>query len=229
MKIIFSVLSLTFILNSHYLLGGHPLLKGADSESKALVEDISRFPKAMDLIHQATKEGMITVKICKNRHMPFEAMWESNTREITLDGNNMNRGCLIRHVIFELQNAVSAREDALLLQMARLGNISCDHYVQGVEKIEHQNVLKTARLIEEGIIAGKFPRDAHWEVVHDFDLHYKIQQLTGHSDTIVEEYKHFCPEKYLAHPYRGTIVKKHSQHANQQWAAQLYEHYIRGI
>src|SRR5262249_48549865 len=148
-------------------------------------------------------------------------------REIGLDGlKNSSWGCLIRDLIFELHNAVTTSEDACLMQKARAGRITCDQYVQGVEKIEHRNVVKTARLIQEGIKAGVFPRDARWDVVHNFDIHYKIQQLSGHSAMIVEEYKQCCPNQFFACPYRGTIVKKRSQWENEAWAGQLYNQYL---
>lgn len=96
-----------------------------------------------------------------------------------------------------------------------------------VEKIEHKNVLSTAQLIEQGIRAKAFPLETRWKIVHDFNLHYKIQQLTGHSDAIAQDYRNIAPKNSRS-SFRGTIAKTNSRSENSQRASDLYWNYLNG-
>lgn len=211
-----------------YIALAHPYLTGTDREANQLIDALCRFPKGLELVNNATKEGPITLKFSRNHSMAFGAMWQCGPRMITLDASkSTSYGIRLRHLIFELHNAITTKEDARLCQLASQGKISCDQFVVEVEKIEHRNVIKTASLIDQGIRSRYLPSDSRWEIVHDFILHYQIQQLSGHSDAIAEEYRHMAPVNHRL-PYRGTIagLKTSSQKENAKRAANLYWNYL---
>ena len=222
MKIIISLI-LAFLPN---LILAHPYLKGTDGEANKIIEALSRYPRGLELIDQATKEGPITFKVNRDQSMSFGAMWQCGPRLITIEGRkNSSLGLKLRHLIFELHNAVTTKEDSVYCERAANGQISVDQFVMEVERIEHQNVLRTAKIINQGIKEGYLPKDTRWDIVHDFKVHYQIQQLTGHSDAIAEEFRRIAPRHWK--PYRGTIagLKTASHNENAQRAADLYWNY----
>jgi len=217
-----TILSLIFLLTTTFATAGQ--LKGTDNESRRLIEVISRCKEVSCLIEHATREGDITLRINRDNNMPFEAMWQCVPREITLSQKG-TYGRKIRHLIFELHNAITTREDFDFGELARSGKISCDDYVLKVEEIEHRNVVKAAKIIARGIQSGHFPEESRWNIVHNFPVHYQIQQLSGHSYAIVEEYREFCPKGYRERPYQGTIRRSSSQEENDQRGRDLYWKY----
>jgi hypothetical protein len=198
------------------------------SSVSEVITMLKNFPESNQVINKALKEGSITVEIL-NKGMPFEAMWASTIRKIAIDGrSHSDQGKILCHLLFELTNAVSESKYQDLYLMAKNGLIDCDSYVETVEKIEHQNMVQTVDIIEKGIATGVFPSSARWTIVYDFAIHYKIQQLVGHSLLIAEEYQDIAQQNSLSN-YRGTVknLKKMSKNERTSLAGYLYSDYLR--
>lgn len=203
-------------------------LQPKHSSLRPVIAKLKRLPESNRVIEEALREGSITVEVVY-KGMPFEAMWESGMRKIAIDGRtHTDQGRLLCHLLFELTNAVSEPKYQELYWMARNGYIDCDTYVEAVEKIEHENMIHTVDMIEEGIGTGIFPPSARWEIIYDFSIHYKIQQLTGHSLCIAEEYQDMTRQRGFS-TYRGTVknLKKMSNREKTSLAELLYTDYFR--
>ncbi|MEX1013390.1 MAG: hypothetical protein WD595_00680 [Waddliaceae bacterium] len=198
----------------------HPSLKG-------LVAKLREFPDSNRIIENALQQGSITVDIAY-KGMPFEAMWEGELRKISIDGNSNNtEGRILCHILFEMMNAVSEPKYKELYQMAEQGRIDCDSYVEIIERIEHNNMIQTANIIEKGITAGVFPSSARWSFIYDFATHYKIQQLVGHSILIAKEYQDITGQAPSC--YQGTVknLKNMSKTEKTSLAGSLHSYYFR--
>lgn len=116
-------------------------------------------------------------------------MWDSLNRKIIINGKfEPDTAKIIHSIIFELQNAAATSALNGLTNKAIRGEITKKDYVEGIEWIEHQNALKTKRLLECGIEKGLFPISARWPVPEKFQDHLAMQQRSGHSDFIARKY-----------------------------------------
>jgi len=188
-----------------------------------MIAQMRQLPEANRVIDKALQGGTITLEL-SYRAMPFEAMWESTSRRIVLDGiRTANHGRMLCNLLFELHNAASEPLYQKLYRQGRHGLLDCDTYVEAVERIEYNNMIHTADIVERGIRKGLLPTSARWEIVRDFDTHYKIQQLTGHSLQIVQEFNRHR-EHRPARAYHGTVRNRHRMgRREREWlAAELY-------
>ena len=199
-----------------------------NSTLKTVISKLEEVSESQHLINEALQGGPINVDL-SFKGMPFEAMWESSTRKIVIDGRaNTDQGKLLCHLLFELHNAVSESKYQELYERALNDMIDCDSYVEAVEKIEHENMIKTVAILEKGISNGVFPLSGRWEIIYDFPIHYKIQQLTGHSLFIAKEYREMSRKNGFS-TYRGTVrnLKGMSQREKMSLAGTLYTKYFR--
>ena len=190
-----------------------------DIQIRKLVQSLEKLPAGKDLIRKSTAHGSISILTNPRCYMPFEAMWDGEHRRILIDGKrNMDHGRILRSLIFELHNAAADPEFDEVIRHACRGSIDCDAFVEESERIEHNNVLKTVAIIKEGIARGIFPASTHWEVIEDFDIHYKIQQIAGHSQFLAKEYETLKPRHYRSRPFSGTIQGLSEMTENQKMA-----------
>lgn len=173
--------------------------------AKKAVEAIEKLPEASAMIDEAQKEGAIRIEYLYQDSLDFEAYWDSGKRTIFINGNrNKDLGEIICSILFELHNATTNKTIYTLLKKAQIGEITKDQYVENIERMEHQNAVNTVRLIEKGIASGLFPPTSRWNIYENFDDHYMIQQLYGHSQFIAANFDKVNPR--LSHqPYKGTI------------------------
>lgn len=174
-------------------------------ELKGPIEKISKVPEIVKKINKITKDGKITVKLEYINNFDFEALWNSSNRVIIVNGNNNKKeGELITSILFELHNANADKNLAHYFSLAEKGLIDKESYVRAIEKIEHDNALETVDLLELGIKRGVFPSEAKWNIYRNFEDHYKLQQVHGHSQWIADKFDQIAPKDKIK-PYKGTL------------------------
>lgn len=177
----------------------HPNLKQA-------IKAVESLPEAAALIDEVQLSGKIGVDTQNIESFDFEAMWNAGTRKIIVNAQkNKTLGKTICSILFELHNAKTNDQLLSLFAMAQQGTISKSDYVEKVERMEHQNAVNTNRLIEKGIEMGLFPTEARWPIFEDFEDHYMIQQIYGHSQWIANNFDTMNPNNGME-KYKGTIA-----------------------
>lgn len=175
------------------------------SDLTEIMNTIEKLPEAQALFREVQKNGPVKIKLERMDSFDFEALWNSETRTVTVNTLfNKTPGQILTSIIFELHNAKS---DPILLDYfhkASNGKINKENYVRGVEKMEHQNAVNACDLLEKGIEKGLFPQDSRWTIFRNFDDHYKLQQVYGHSQWIAAKYDQISPFKERK-PFVGTL------------------------
>jgi len=166
---------------------------------------IKRLPEGQQLINQITQEGPIRIEVASNHSSGFGAMWEGGRRVISINGSHArSKGSYICSILFEMHNAATNKLLYSLVRQAMRGEITKDEYVLRVERMEHQNAVNTCMLLEKGIKMGIFPTSCEWAIHRNFEDHYKVQQLLGHSQWIANSYEGLNPQGKRMR-YHGTI------------------------
>lgn len=141
-----------------------------------------------------TQLGKIAIKIGSNKINTSEASWSWEDKTITLNSAfySYPQAKQITSIIFELCNAEQSDDFKALPHEA---STKVDDFVFFFEKLEHRSALKT-KLIADQILDKDENRFQC--VQEDFNLHYALQQISGHSEFIAH---HYFPDK----PYRGSL------------------------
>lgn len=169
------------------------------------VKRIEQIPEAMSLLEKVQKEGPIRIELISYETMDFEALWNSETRTIILNNKKQRSlGDTICSILFELHNASTDKYLNSIFNMASQGKIEKNDYVARIEKMEHSNALNTCALIKKGVERGIFPPDTVWNIYEDFDSHYMIQQLFGHSQWLADNFDYLAPINRRVR-YKGTL------------------------
>ncbi len=175
------------------------------SQAKQALNALNKLPEFHDLLERAQKDGPIQLKM--ESHPNFEGLWDGHTRSIVVNTRfNPSLGSMICTILFELHNANTAQYYDRLIELAQEGSLTKDQYVEKVERAEYQNAKNTHDLLEKGIRSGIFPESAHWPVVPDFEEHYKVQQISGHSIFIANNYDQINP-RAADNRFKGTIMR----------------------
>lgn len=169
------------------------------------VKAIESLPDAAELIAEVQAAGLIKIEAQFFYDSDFEALWDSESRIIYVnESNNTTVGKQIASILFELHNAKTNNSLRRLFQQAKTGQIDKNSYVESIERMEHKNAVSTSQMIEKGLALSLFPQDARWSVFSNFDDHYKIQQIYGHSQWIANKFDILCPP-FRRIAYSGTI------------------------
>lgn len=172
---------------------------------KHVIAMIHQSTEARLLIGQVQKKGSIKIKLNTTYSQQFEALWEGTSRTILINpSQHHSEGSLIRSILFEMHNASTDETLSRLIALASAGKIDKESYVEQMERMEYTNALHMAELIDKGIRRGVFPKDAQGDLYNNFDDHYRVQQICGHSTWIADYYDSICPKSKRT-PYRGTI------------------------
>ena len=160
-----------------------------DQELQQSLTQIQKLSSARDLISNVQKEGPIRVLVNRTISGQFGAFWDPDQRIIyvTLSRDRVD-GSIIGSILFELHNASTSAKLDYYDSLARAGKISKERYVESVERLEYQNSLSTAKLAEQGIQLGLFPHGARLPTYANFEEHYRIQKMGGHSAWIANNY-----------------------------------------
>lgn len=156
---------------------------------KNSLNTIQKLSEARELISNIQKEGQISIALNDNGSEQFNAFWDPERRIIFVNiTRESTPGSLIGSILFELHNAYINSKLNHLDQLAMQGRISKRNYVEGVERLEYQNSLATAKLAEKGIALGLFPANARLPTYDTFEEHFRIQKMGGHSAWIANTY-----------------------------------------
>lgn len=182
-------------------------LSSSPPELNKAVSSIEKLSDVRPLLEKVARQGKIKIEI---EHMPtetFEAFWDGNRRVITINSpDKRTPGSVICSILFELHNASTDQVLSTLVSKASSGIISKDEYVESVERMEHSNAVNTCALLDKGIQQGIFPVEASWYVYPNFDDHYKVQQLAGHSEWLANSYNVLNPNGSKMQ-FSGTIAE----------------------
>lgn len=153
------------------------------------MQKVTQLPEANVLIEEAQKEGPIELIYQDLPEVNARAMWDALKRKIVINGKfKPDQAKMVHSILFELQNAATTPILNDLTHRAMRGEITKKDFVEGIERIEHQNALKTKHLLEKGISLGLFPVAARWPVPERFEDHMMMQQSSGHSAFIARKY-----------------------------------------
>lgn len=188
-----------------FLYSAQPQTHFASSppQAKNALNALNKLPEFRDLLVKAQKEGPVHLRM--EGHPQFEGLWDGNSRTIVVNTKfNPSPGAIICTILFELHNAVTATYFDQLIVQAQRGALTKDQYVEKVEQAEYKNARDTQALLDKGIEMGIFPESARWPIMPNFEDHYKVQQVSGHSLFIADTYDQINPRGHMSH-YKGTI------------------------
>lgn len=168
------------------------------------VQLIEKLPEARQLLAKIHKEGNIGIELGTQDTGNFNGLWVANRRVIIINPDHLkNEGSLICTILFEMHNAYTNTRFLKLVNLASQGKISKEQYVENIERMEHANALSTCRILEKGMNMGIFPRTSTWSIFTDFESHYMVQQIQGHSQWLANSYESMSPLHGQA--FKGTI------------------------
>jgi len=183
----------------------NPLVLAAGNQTQQMVKcapqlqscfkTIQKLPEVKRLIEDIQKEGSIGIAI--NNHplsQQFGAFWDPDRRMIFVSPSTHNsEGQTIGSILFELQNAFVSSKINHLDSLASQGKIDKEKYVEAMERLEYHNSKNASKLAEKGIKLGIFPAAARLHTYRDFEEHYRIQKMAGHSAWIAKNYDSLAP------------------------------------
>lgn len=107
--------------------------------------------------------------------------------------------------VFEQLNVLSCNRFNEIYDLIHSKSLDLEQAVTSIEKIEHENALKTramlvAAIAKEVILTTDFP-----EIFKDFAVHYRFQQIKGHSQRIASR---LTKQFRLSEKYAGTWKMK---------------------
>ncbi len=159
------------------------------------------------IILKAESEGPIRVRLVPLGPKGSNAMWIPSKRSIYLNSSiPRSEGVAIRSILFELHNSLSNSQFDYYNGLVQAGKISKAAYVETIERIEHQNALQTAALLERGIRNNQFPLTARWNVLHNFETHFQLQKKAGHSQFIAYNYDTMNTYRHV--PYQKAEARR---------------------
>lgn len=146
-------------------------------------------PETRSLLDAIESEGHV-----KLLWMPFEknfhACWSPKRRFVALNSSKgWREGEKLYSILFELHNASTTAQLVYLDQLAALGQMEKQQYIEAVERIEYRNALNTNALVEKGVRAGYFPREMEIPVYPNFQEHFAQQMHCGHAGCIGQKYE----------------------------------------
>ncbi|MBA3815765.1 MAG: hypothetical protein H0X29_04450 [Parachlamydiaceae bacterium] len=190
-------------------------------ELRGCLNKIRQLPEARNLIATIQREGAIQITINNDSNLTkkFGAFWDPNNRIITVNYfRGISEGSLIGSIIFEMHNALVNSKMIDLDNLAVAGKIDRDTYVEKFERLEYINSKDASRLVQQGIQADVFPRDAYLHTYMNFDEHFYVQKEAGHSEFIARNFDQLAPRK--SRKYRSFAQPKAlstSSSANKAW------------
>jgi hypothetical protein len=149
------------------------------------IKRLYQLEETKQLLANVEKEGPITIRSSFFGFEASNAAWMASQRTIFLNFSKpRSEGTLIASIVFELHNALLHKQFDYFDSLAMTGQISREHYIEAIERIEYTNAQKAAHILHKGICRGVFPADASWNLAPTFAEHYQIQIQAGHSGMI---------------------------------------------
>lgn len=188
-SVIIGVLLISFSLISKPVYPGLEKFASYPSQLNEAVEAISKLPEARLLLENVQSNGKIGITVKSIPGADFTAFWDGEHRVIILNpAKNERVDTQITSILFELHNAAADEQFFKLATKATAGSVDKRAYVRQMEWIEHQNTLKTGRLLKLGQSRGIFPQNIIWKFSPDFNYHFQKQLETGHADWHAKNY-----------------------------------------
>lgn len=198
------VLSFSAFTSSYQFRSDPSRITSYSPKLKVAISKLEQMPEVREFIAEVQSEGPVKVEIEKMNSFDFEALWDANTRTVFVNENfNKSTGELITSILFELHNAKSNKTLLSTFELAKKGLINKETYVRNIEKMEHGNAVNTTKLLEKGIARGIFPKDSSWNIYKNFEDHYKLQQVYGHSQWLADRFDQISP--LTKKPFQGSI------------------------
>lgn len=163
-----------------------------------------------DLITTIQQEGPIRIMMNNNSYLSqeFGAFWDGENRIIFVNfGQNRTQEDVLGSIIFELHNALANSKIRHLDDLASMGRIDRDSYVEGIERIEYENSLMASALAKKGIDLGILPVKAQLPTYRSFEIHFQMQKIGGHSDWIARNYDELAPRQLTARSSKPSSLK----------------------
>lgn len=165
---------------------------------KSAVNTIEQFEESKAFLDECLSYGPIDLKFTAMGVNNSKACWVGHERRIMINSSkSWSEGQKISSILFELNNSLTHEKFVALNKQAVFGEISKSFYVETIERLEYENVLNTRKLLENGVNAGFFPKDALFPIAPNFKEHFRVQLATGHSDAIAAQYDHFRTQSPL--------------------------------
>ena len=128
---------------------------------------------------------------------PFLASCYFDEHRITLDptlfkskiGNTFPMA--LQYYLFELANLSQVAKFKSLIH--RVTFLTPDKFVEEYERIEHQSALKIKEILRKCLPKEEWGQYSMTRVPENFELHFLVQQMSGHSGTIWERYADLFP------------------------------------
>lgn len=168
-----------------------------DPQLKPILQTIQKLPEAREILSTIQKEGNICFLLSNERlSQEFGAFWDPDSRSIRVNKAFLkSEGEMIGTILFELQNALTNKQIAKLNWLATCGRINKKDYVRAFEYLEYQNSLNAAKLAQKGIEKGIFPKSARLFTYENFEEHFRVQQMAGHSAWIAKVHDELAPKR----------------------------------
>lgn len=162
-----------------------------------LLRQIASFPQGIDLLDQVARQGRVRIVYGEG------GSWNPEERSLTLQRPNGDQVALLQTLIFELHNALREVEIHPIWKKAERGEVDKELFVRSIEAWEHENLLRAERLVRQGIEAGQLPKELSIDPFEDFETHYMLQQISGHSQRYAEAYDQIVQRPVAS--YCGTL------------------------
>lgn len=157
--------------------------KSCPKELRPVVEKLLRLPEVRALVEQIGP-----VSITTTNSGDFNAYWDGRRRCIIINKPRRSQESLARSLLMEMHNASTNAQMHYLAVQARRGNLSKSEYVEGIERIEHQNLLRTIQLLYKAQAIGLLSNSMEWSCPRDFAIYYRQQRQAGHSQFIAKNF-----------------------------------------
>jgi hypothetical protein len=187
------IISVILLFQLHQIYAQNDQLNSGVSCSPQLMpclQRIRQLPEARQLIHTIQAEGPIYIMTNdESLSEQFGAYWDPDQRAICVNLNKRkSEGEVIGSILFELHNALSSSKVEKLHDLARAGRIDKNSYVEAMERQEYHNSLSAAKLADLGIERGLFPSRARMRTYRNFEEHFQMQKIGGHSAWFAKMY-----------------------------------------
>ena len=185
----FFIVSICFLLTFSLHAAQNSKIKCVPQLQKSL-NAILKIPEARTLIHSIQKEGPIQIVAdSTSLSKQFGAYWDPDNRIICIDlSANRTEGAKIGSLLFELHNASVNSKIFHLNMLAYRRKINKQNYIQSMEHLEYINSINTAKIADKGIKMGVIPKDSRLSIYSSFEEHFRVQRMSGHSDSMGRMY-----------------------------------------
>lgn len=190
---------LTILCSAIFILTGSLwAYPSCSPELQPALKQLYSLQETRQIIQQVEATGAFKIQAARLGKQEANAAWSCMERTIYINlSNPRSQGSLIRSILFEMHNALSQKEFDRLDSLAAKRALSRDHYIQAVERIEHQNALKTIALLEKGRAVQTFSMDTHWPILKNFEEHFAVQVQSGHAGQVGQLYDILSNQHYF--------------------------------